>query len=122
MTIYKYIAENRPNEAYEICKSYGFFDIQNQQELENCLELVVAQHGEPALEKIIDLHPDKDILIEIYKRANPDKPCDCEKKNMDGSVKPDEKEKPGVNLSNQTNTYILVGALIVALAVISLKK
>ena len=125
MTIYKYIAENKPNEAYEVCKSYNFYDIQNQDELESCLEMIVAQNGEPAFEKIIELHPDKDVIIEMYKRANPEKPCDC-KRNADGAAaaatSTDQKDKGGLNLSSQTNTYILVGALIVALAVISLKK
>lgn len=124
MTIYRYIAENVPNQAYEICKSYDFYDIQNQDELESCLEMIVAQNGEPAFEKIINLHPDKDVIIEMYKRANPTEPCDCQKKNATGDVpaKADEKPSVSTNLSNQTNTYILVGAIIVALAVISVKR
>jgi len=133
MTVYQYIATSSPDAAFEICKNHGFYDVQNLDELSNCLQVIVANGGENSLKEVMSLHPDKEVLIELFDKKKSDvenfaspnvtpvipPPVDCScnkesKKSADGTNVS--------NLANQTNTYILVGALIVSIAIISLNK
>jgi hypothetical protein len=142
MNLYLYIAENNPDAAYEICKKYGYFNINSIEELSNALQSIIAENGQDSLKEILEIHPEKEVILEIFedkKKINEapieevlqkifdkNKPLEKEKsdcscmKNADGAVST-------TNLAtstavNQTNTYILVGALIVSLAIISMKK
>jgi hypothetical protein len=137
MNVYSYIAENNPDEAYEICKKYGYFNINSMEELANCLKSIVAENGQDSLEEIFNIHPEKGVILEIFdkkkvidtkpfeeviesmfeKNKKDEKDCSC-MKNADATP---EKEKPST-VVNQTNTYILVGALIVSIAILSMKK
>lgn len=128
MTVYQYIAEANPDAAYEVCKKHGYFDVKNLDELSLSLQQIIAQGGEPAFEQVMQLHPDAEVIIELYKNKstlnNPvmvevekKEPCACSKKSADGVS--------GITMSptpivSQTNLYILVGALMVTFAVISL--
>ena len=137
MNVYLYIAENNPDEAYEICKKYGYFNINSMEELANCLKSIVAENGQDSLEEIFNIHPEKEVILEIFdkkkvidtkpfeeviesifeKNKPVEKDCGC-MKNADATP---IKEEPST-VVNQTNTYILVGALIVSIAIISMKK
>jgi hypothetical protein len=138
MNVYSYIAENNPDEAYEICKKYGYFNINSMEELANCLKSIVAENGQDSLEEIFNIHPEKGVILEIFDKKKVidtkpfeeviesmfeknkpvvEKDCGC-MKNADATP---EKEKPST-VVNQTNTYILVGALIVSIAILSMKK
>ena len=66
MNVYHYIAENNPDAAFEVCKKYGYFQINSIDELANCLQNIVAQDGEGSFKEVMDLHPDKDVLIELF--------------------------------------------------------
>ena len=127
MNVYLYIAQSNPDAAFEACKKYGYFDVQNIEELAQSLQLIVAQNGEESFKEVMDLHPDKEVLLELFDKKKDDdvvivasalqkEDCGC-KMNATGTTP----EKTG-GLVNQTNTYILVGALIVAFAVILTKK
>lgn len=136
MTVYSYISQNNPDGAYEICKKYGYFDVQTLDELSYCLQDIVSTKSEEGLLDVLSIHPEKDVILELYQikvetepTAESIKPlqtsmptpittdtsdCSCNTKNADG-------EKVS-SVVNQTNTYILVGALIVSIAIISMKK
>jgi hypothetical protein len=139
MNVYLYIAQNNPDAAYEICKKYGYFNINSIEELANALQGIVAEHGQDSLKEILEIHPEKEVILEVFddkKKVN-EVPLEEVLQKVFDKNKPVEKEKSdcscmknadaSVNTApstavNQTNTYILVGALIVSLAIISMKK
>ena len=135
MTVYCYISQNNPDGAYEICKKYGYFDVQTLDELSYCLQDIVSTKSEEGLLDVLSIHPEKDVILELYQvkvetepTAESIKPlqtsmptpiietsdCSCNTKNADGTQVS--------SVVNQTNTFILVGALIVSIAIISMKK
>jgi hypothetical protein len=131
MNVYHYIAESNPDAANEVCKKYGYFQINSIDELANCLQGIVAQEGEKGLKDVMTLHPDKDVLIELFDKKKDSTPipvvmpqppvvanadgCACNKNaNADGTT-------PS-SLVNQTNMYILFGAVIVSIAILSYNK
>jgi hypothetical protein len=123
VTVYEYIAEHNPDAANMVCRKYGFFQISNEQDLATCLQGIVAQGGESALKDVMECHPDKDALIELFDKKK-EEDCSCNKTttaNAEGvTVAP--AATPASPFVNQTNAYILVGAIIVAFAVMSIKK
>jgi len=133
MDVYQYIAENNPDAAYEICKKYGYFDIRSLPQLSETLNLVVSNGGEESFKEIMKLHPDKSVLLELFmpeKKSDTviaenimpvKEDCSC-KKNATGDAAPTVTPANTVGLVTQTNMYILVGALIVSLAIISMKN
>ena len=91
----------------------------NYNELSFCLEDIVAKEGEPALKEIMEIHPDKEVLLELFE-PKPEPPvmernrdCSC-MMNADGN-----NQQQGI--ASQTNLVILVAAMIVAISVISIK-
>jgi hypothetical protein len=124
MNVYHYIAENNPDAAFEVCKKYGYFQINSIDELANCLQNIVAQDGEGSFKEVMDLHPDKDVLIELFDKKKDDSTpvvatpvanadgCSC--KSADGTT-----PSP---LINQTHLYILFGAAFVSIAIIAITK
>jgi len=138
MNVYLYIAENNPDEAYEICKKYGYFNINSIEELADALKSIVAEQGQDSLEEILNIHPEKEVILEIFDKKKEidtkpieeviqlmfdknkpiEKDCGC-MKSADASPSTPSAPSPVVN---QTNTYILVGALIVSIAILSMKK
>ena len=138
MNVYLYIAENNPDAAYEICKKYGYFNINSMEELADALKSVVAENGQDSLEEILNIHPEKEVILEIFdkKKVIDTKPIEEVIQLMFDKNKPIEKDcgcmksadatpsttTPPSAVVNQTNTYILVGALIVSIAILSMKK
>jgi hypothetical protein len=112
-------------------------------ELADSLKSIVAEQGQGSLEEILNIHPEKEVILEIFdkKKVVEEKPlediiqkifdknkpvekdCGCMKSADASPSKPFPKleEKPSA-VVNQTNTYILVGALIVSIAILSMKK
>ena len=138
MNVYLYIAENNPDAAYEICKKYGYFNINSMEELADALKSIVAEQGQDSLEEILNIHPEKEVILEIFdkKKEIDTKPIEEVIQLMFDKNKPIEKDcgcmksadaSPSTPIApspvvNQTNTYILVGALIVSIAILSMKK
>lgn len=142
MNVYKYVAESNPNGAIQIINSFGY-DVTSKADLGRSLSELVAEEGEPAFKKVMDNHPDKDVILELYAsddtKKEKDIPCGCEvcKKrrlanehlgylNVTGSGKlDDDKSKDSTTnthlLANQTNVILVVSALFIATALI-LKK
>jgi hypothetical protein len=138
MNVYLYIAENNPDAAYEICKKYGYFNINSIEDLADSLKSIVAEQGQDSLEEILNIHPEKEVILEIFdkkkvidtkpieeviqlmfdKNKPVEKDCGCMKS---ADAAPSTPSAPSA-VVNQTNTYILVGALIVSIAILSMKK
>ena len=131
MSVYKYIAELNPNQANSLCIQQGFPDASSSDELANNLVAIVAQNGELALKNIMELHPDKEILLEMFQCSS------CQSKQQSQpiidtgitEVQPLAQRQlqvgyanaTGSGIAKNTNTIILVSAVIVALAIISIK-
>lgn len=142
MNVYLYIAENNPDAAYEICKKYGYFNINSIEELADALKSIVAENGQQPLEEILNIHPEKEVILEIFdkKKVIDEKPLEDIIQKIFDKNKPVQMEKQDCGcmksadatttttqvapsaVVNQTNTYILVGALIVSIAILSMKK
>jgi hypothetical protein len=128
LNVYQYIANNNPDAAYEVCKSYGYQNINNLDDLSHCLEMCVANDGKEAFKNIMELHPDKDALVELFtvnninqeplrevivKETIPPPTAVTVVKNADGG---------GSSLVNKTNLYILGGAALIAFTILLSKK
>jgi hypothetical protein len=134
MNVYRYIAESNSDAAYILCQSKGINEIYSIDDLESALELLVAQGDEYAM-KVFNLHPDKDMLIEAFGKKEETAPIEIKKQEV---IVVDEKpttcscklnatgdetqQQKNNSIVTQTNTYILLGALIVSMAIISIKK
>lgn len=138
MTVYEYIANVNPDAANSVCKKYGYYQIENVEELAWCLRQIVADNGEESLKKIMELHPEKEVILELFEvKPEPKKEeistpvmmnadggnnncgcgCGCNKCNMrnaDGNA--------STGIASQTNMIILVAAMIVSISIISMKK
>lgn len=125
MSVYRYIAQVNPNGANEVCLRNGFGDIYSDEELVDTLQIIAAQ-GEYGLKDVMSAHPDKDVIVELF---------------LDNTSKTDYSKQPEVivetappvqqNFANaegqskivsQTNTFILIGAVLVSLAILSTVK
>lgn len=128
MNVYQYIAYSSPDAANELCNKYGYYQIQSYEELADCLQSIVARKGESAFKDIMELHPDKDVVLELFEKkieAKPEPPvqimeqkrerdCSC-MMNADGGSQ-------NQGIASQTNLMILVAAMIVSISIISMKK
>lgn len=133
MNVYQYIANVNPDAANEVCKKYGYYQIENIDELAWCLRQIVADNGEESLKKIMELHPEKGVILELFEvkpepkkeeksstpiimnaDGNNNSNCGC-MRNADGAA-------TSTGVASQTNMIILVAAMIVSISIISMKK
>ena len=117
MDVYKYIAESNPIGAQGVIESFGY-EYANTPDMG--LSQLVARVGEPALVKIMENHPDKEIILEIFsKDTNTICKCGCNSKsqegflNISGGEVAKEKESTNSMIAQQTNAMILVSALFI---------
>jgi len=132
MNVYQYIAYSNPDAANELCNKHGYYQIQSYEELADCLKSIVARKGESALKEIMELHPDKEVVLELFEKKVEAKPepltppiqimeqkrerdCSC-MLNADGA------QNQNQGMASQTNLMILVAAMIVSISIISMKK
>jgi hypothetical protein len=116
MDVYKYVAESNPILTQGIIESFGY---EHANTPDMGLSQLVAREGEPALKKIMDNHPDKNIILELF--SNTDTNCNCNSRknesflNANGSNEvAKEKENSSSNvIAQQTNVMILVSALFI---------
>lgn len=68
MNAYQYIADNNPAFAKGICQKYGYgvVGVKSKADLGICLQSLIAQEGEPALMDVMNAHPDKEIILEMF--------------------------------------------------------
>ena len=128
MNVYLYIAMADPMKANKLCEQHGYYQTQTYDDLAYCLENIVATNGEAGLKQVMDLHPERDAIIElntatiapvpIIPQTTDTMKCPCEQQQY--------MNQTGVaatsGLANQTNEMILVAAMIVSIAIISMKK
>lgn len=135
MDVYSYIAGNDPNGAVRVIGSMGY-EVTSNSDLARSLKELVNAVGEPAVKKIMDIHPDKEIILELYGSPRQAMGCGCSgcAKNagqhahyFNATGPEDTKPKEASatissnTLAHQTNVILVVSALFIATALI-LKK
>jgi len=145
MNVYEYVAESNPRGAEQIMNSFNYDAI-------NCpdmgLSQLVDKVGEPALQKVMENHPDKDIILEMFSKKDDSNgsSCGCDscrnknradnehlnylnvtgsEKTPPASVTPANDSNSTTNthlLANQTNVILVVSALFIATALILKNK
>lgn len=114
MDVYRYVAESNPIGVQGIIESFGY---EHANTSDMGLSQLVARVGEPALKKVMDNHPDKEIILELFSK---EKECDCKNNrrydgflNANGGEVAKEKENTNSIIAQQTNAMILVSALFI---------
>lgn len=113
MSVYYYIAQLNPDLAYDVCQKNGFTQIFSQEELADTLQTIAAS-SENGLKQVLSAHPDKEVIIEMFQKKE-----EQPKQNFANASGDSSKT---TKLVSQTNAFILVGAIIVSLAIISAKQ
>ena len=141
MNIYEYIARSNPRGARMVIQEFGYRITDNKKMGDN-LRMLVAQEGEPALREIAKLHPDKDLILEVFngnKEENKEvKPCGCSDKSekrenflgadatLSSAVLANNQQQNNASdstkLAMQTNAMIIGATIIIAVALIVNKK
>jgi hypothetical protein len=128
MSVYQYVADNDPRGAEMIINSFGY-EVTDRRNLGESLKELVSQVGEPALRKVMEYHPDKEIILELNE---PEKKTECgcgycmrartpdNYMNASGSETPKE-TKPDT-LAHQTNVILVVATLFIVTALIYKNK
>jgi hypothetical protein len=126
MSVYQYVADNDPRGAEMIINSFGY-EVTDRRNLGQSLTELVSQVGEPALKKIMEYHPDRDIILELNAddlELNADgkkSECGCgncarmrtQENYMNASGNETTKEtKPDI-LAHQTNMIVVVATIFI---------
>jgi hypothetical protein len=123
MNLYQRVAIANPTEAKSVINQFGYEIRTNN--LPQALRMLVSSEGEPALRAIVNIHPDKDLILE----------CFAEDKS---SIRKDENQSSNSNSdvflnvvgqqlteaqksTQLTNTFLIASTLIILTALI-LKK
>lgn len=140
MNLYTYVANCNPHAAKAICHKFGYrvANVKSKDDLAECLRSLVAEEGESALKEVIDNHPDKEIILELYGTPKGDQffgldgtvvnkqpshgcSCGCSSKAQckgDNFMNADASQ---TRLASQTNVIIVAAAFFLAVAILSKK-
>lgn len=139
MSVYDYIARSNPRLAENIINSFGY-EVVDRQDLGKSLKELVANVGEPALSKIMENHPDRDVIMEVNKPKafkleettieQTNQSCGCWKcknqsanyLNASGNEASTKEIAPSNTLAQQTNLIVFISAGLIALALVINKK
>lgn len=75
-TVYDYIAENNPQQAKQLCETFGY-RVTNPRNMSSNLKVLINNEGEHALKSLMELHPDKEILIDYFGAKKKSEGCGC---------------------------------------------
>jgi hypothetical protein len=133
MNVYTYIAEKNPYGAKAVCHSLGYkiSGVKNSTDLGYCLSQIVDKEGETGLRKVMEQHPDKDVICELFTDKSLPYINDIQSQfsgfnsnnenrymNFDGN----REYNNNILSSSANNTVLIASALIIAVAIISKNK
>lgn len=130
MNAYYNIANNNQSEAASLAEQYGFSP-SNTEELSECLERIVADYGKDGLQKVMYLHPDKSIILELFAGSPIDSKEGRFKMNMqnikrgyasNGDTSSMDSTPKNNNVVSQTSVMIVISALLISVAIIASNK
>ncbi len=125
-TVYDYVAINNPQGAMQVCEAFGY-RVTNPRNMSQNLKTLVNNEGEEAVKMIMDLHPDKDIILDYFSTPVQKKDASCGCSGKDSTTKLLEqylnangRQETGDAraLATNTNTIIFASALVLAVAII----
>jgi len=127
-TVYDYIAKSNPQGAKDLCEAYGY-RVTNPNSMSQNLKVLINNEGQDALESMMDLHPDKEIILEYFSKPTlkEDKTSNCGCLNnintpqvlerfLNASGRQENSEAKALALN--TNTIIFASCLVLAVAII----
>ena len=130
--IYTYIAYSDPYGARALISSHGYAladDSDDPESLAQQLTELVADNGEPALIKLLKMHPDRDAILEYCADQesaggkDEKKGCGCDKckeKLLENYIKPNnDNQSHSIMSLHQGNIFLIAAALILGVAVIA---
>lgn len=118
-TVYHYIAERNPHGAKAVIEGFGYRVVDRNQ-MGNNLQKLVATEGEEALKEVLELHPDKDVILEVFseKSDSNDLETILEKfVNANGSEKSEVKSEAKA-VTDNFSLLFLAGVTILAVAIL----
>lgn len=131
MNLYDYVAWNDRAGASNVVHSYGLQPANHPKGLAQQLAHCVSRHKEPALEKIIAIHPDRSIIESTVKEANKEttpthsNACGCASCNGYSSYNgysyangQDMKSDVKSRLTDKTELLITGGIVLIGLAMV----
>ena len=133
MSVYQYVADSDPRGTKQLIESFGY-ELTDPRNLGKSLSELVSSVGEPALKKVMDLHPDKAIILEYNISTTPiASTCGCSSckarvghdkyMNADGNNTPERSSTTNTHLiANQTNVILVVATIFIVGALILKNK
>ena len=136
MNIYEYIARSNPRGARMVIQEFGYRITDNKKMGDN-LRMLVAQEGEPALREIAKLHPDRDLILEVFNEPKEEKPCTCKDKKKEENFygadatlssavlannQQQNQASDSTKLAMQTNSILFLATTLIVVALIVNKK
>ncbi len=77
MSIYEYIASNDPAGARRLIQQFGY-TIRDNKNMANNLRVLVNNEGEPALKALMDMHPEKGVILDFFSKPEKEEhKCAC---------------------------------------------
>lgn len=128
MSVYQYVADNDPKGAELIINSFGY-EVTDRRNLGQSLSELVSQVGEPALKKVMEYHPDREIILELNADDKKSE-CGCgnckrtrtQEHYMNASGAETAKDSKPDTLAHQTNVILVVATLFIVTALIYKNK
>jgi len=121
MNLYQRVALSNPTAAKGVINNFGY-DIRTNN-LAHALRLLVANEGEEALRQIVEIHPDKDLILECYQETKMGKKegdCGCKDKHHKHE---EHKDLMYANATGQlteaqkqtqlTNTFLIAASILI---------
>lgn len=65
--VFSLIANENPDAANQICAQYGYDTCESQDEMAASLQEISNEYGVPAFKQIMAIHPDKDIILDLFR-------------------------------------------------------
>ena len=134
MSDFNDIARRNPKGAEMVITSFGY-EIVDKRDLGRSLNELVASEGENALRKVMEVHPDKDLILELFsKKEKEQKGCSCgscsnrqmgdmQYLNASGAQATQASQNASTTtLAHQKNVILVVSALFIATALIIKNK
>jgi hypothetical protein len=113
-----------------VIQQFGYRITDNRKMGDN-LRMLVAQEGEPALREIAKLHPDRDLILEVFNEPKEEKSCSCKNKSenflgadstLSSAVLANNQQlnqaSDSTKLAMQTNTMLFLATSLIIVAFI----
>lgn len=131
VSIYHYVAASNPYFAKALAHKYGY-EFDKDQPLHTVLQQLVSYEGEPALQEIIENHPDKELFKEYFEKLSKEQEKEKSKEktvapelatymNFTGQMEMARQTAESRRLTQDTSLMVLAGAVLIAFAIITTK-